>query len=341
MSSTTTVTTWADLYGALIGDMRTNTGLTATVEKAKRFIDEGHHWIYNTHGTKFHWAERRAFIKTHAEYSDGTIAATIGSATLTGTDTLWNTNNDHGQPNARAGGRIVIGGGTTIYNVLTVPSDTSMTISPEYIGDTDTELDYRYFEDAYALASDFRNPKDKQSFNDARTIHLIGGSDFRKRFPRNWMPTTSIRNAIIQDEAPSGNTTPIRKVRFGPPPSDTQIIPYTYVTTNIVVASDGTPKASFTADTDEPTMPLSHRPLILVAAKAVWYRDVKDDQRSTSCFQEFSSRLDDLVGDQDVGAQTLRMVSPRAWYAARAKRPYVGRGGRYDTNGRFDRFEND
>lgn len=339
MSSTTITTTWADLYGALMKDMRTNSSNTDVIERAKRYIDEGHHWMYVGHGEKFHWAERRATIKTHAVYTTGTIAATIGSGTLTGTDTLWTTNNDHGQPNARAGGKLTIGGGSTVYTVLTVPGAGSMTITPEYIGETDTELEYRYFEDEYALASDFRKPIDKRNFDDGREIHLIGRTDFRRLHPRNWIPTQNIRHAIIQDHAPSGNTTPIRRVVFGPPPSTTMIIPYSYVTNHIVVDATGTAKASFTADTDEPIMPLAYRSLILLAAKFVWYREAKDDARAQTVFQEFSLRMDQMIGDTDLGAQALRVRSPYSMYRARARNPYYKSGRRYDINGRFDRME--
>lgn len=338
MSSTTTVTDWSDLYTALLQDMRTNTGASVTTALAKRYIDEAHFKLYIAHGEKFHWAERRAFIKTHAEYTTGTVAVTIGSGTVTGTDTLWNTNNDHGQPNARENGKLVIGGESTVYTVSAVASDTSLTISPEWIGATDSELTYRYYEDEYSLASDFAKPLDARSFDDGETIRLIGRTDFRRLFPRNWITSQSIRAAIIEDSPPDGDTTPIRRVRFGPPPSNTQVVPYSYVTRNIVTASDGTAKESFTADADEPIMPLRYRSLILSAAKVAWYRDLKDDQRSIETAAELAGGIERIVGDQDIGAQRMRLRGVHGAYRARARSPYRG-SRRYDTNGRFDRFE--
>lgn len=339
MSATTIVTTFSDLYSALLSDMRSGSGVSTTTQLAQRYIDTGHKELYVGNGERFHWAERRAFIKTHAEYNDGTIAATQGSATITGTDTLWNTLNTHGQLNLRVGGKITIGSGNVIYEVLTVASDTSATISPEFIGDTDTGLDYRYFEDEYALAADFLKPVDQRSFDDARKIYLIGRSDFRRMYPRNWIPTVSVRNAIVIDRPPVGNTVPIRKIQFGPPPSNTQVIPYSYVTSYIVTSSIGAAKATFTADSDEPTMPLLYRNAILMAAKVAWYRDIKDDARSAQVFQEMSMMLDRVLGDQDLGAQRLRVVSPRAMYEARARYPYRRGGRHYDLNGAFDRFD--
>jgi len=46
-----------------------------------------------------------------------------------------------------------------------------------------------------------------------------------------------------------------------------------------------------------------------------------------------------MVGDQDIGAQKLRIQSARQMYAMRARNPYRGSSRRYDVNSRFDRFE--
>jgi hypothetical protein len=341
MSSTTIVTTWSDLYTALLNDVRTETGVTYTSNLAKRYIDEAHRMLYIGHGEKFHWAERRAKLRTHAEYTTGTLTGTIGNTGIVGSGTLWNTNNDHGQANMRAGGKICIAGQDEVYTVSTVISDILATLDVAYIGASEAGLSYRYFEDEYALASDFLKPIDSQSFDDNRRIHFIGRSRFRQLYPRNRITSTTINVATWQDYPPDGNTTPIRKVRFGPAPSNVQIIPYSYVTSNIVVASNGTAKASFTADTDEPTMPLSYRPVIVLGAKMNWYRDIKDDQRSLQCQALYSQMVDMMIGDQDVGAQKLRIRSSQMAYRQRARNPYHRLGRAYDTNGRFDRFEDE
>lgn len=336
MSVDTSPVDFEDLYTALLDDMRSNTSQTDVISLAKRYIDTANKAAYHARGELFGWAERHAFIKTHAEYSDGTLTATIGTGTLTGASTAWNTNNSHGQPNMRAGGKLVIDDQREVYEVLTVPSDTSATMQPDWIGETEAALTYRYFEDEYALASDFLKPVDQHTFDDDDSIHLVGRTDFRRAFPRNSRTTTHITHAIIQDHAPSGNTTPIRKIRFAPAPSNTQIIRYTYVTSNIVVSSAGVGAASFSADTDEPTMPLRWRSGIVVGAKAKWYRDLKDDARAASCEQEWAQWLNDIVGDQDIGAQRMRMRSPGAMYRARAKRGGGRTGNRRFDDGRFD-----
>jgi len=320
--------------------MREDTGASATVTIAKRLINKAHHDLYVGHGEKFSWAERRAFLTTHPEYTTGTLTATVGSTTITGDSTAWNTANDYGQNNIRTTGKIVIAGRSEVYNTTAVASDTSVTIDPAYIGSTDSSLTYRYFEDEYDLASDFLKPVDQRSFDDASRIKLIGRSDFRKWFPRNSTTTNTIVCATIQDYPPSGDTTPIRRIRFGPAPSNAQVIPYSYVTSNIVVQSDGTAAGTLSNDTDEPTMPLHYRHVIVLGAMAQWYLDRKDDSQRAQLRQaEYLDLRGRMIGDQDLGAQRFRIQFRGGLYRANARRPLRGSSRRYDTTGEFKRLE--
>jgi len=340
MSSTTQPTDFSDLYTDLMNRMRADTSLAASVVIAKRLIQSAHMDLYVGNGEKFHWAERRASLTLHAQYTTGTLSATIGSGTITGSSTAWNTANDHGQNNMRVGGKMTIAGSETVYTVTAVASDTSATISPNYIGDTDSGLSYSYFEDEYSLASDYWKPIDQQSFDWNRQIRLVGRTDFRRWYPRNRIPQTDIRIATIVDHPFSGDTTPIRKVRFAPPPSNTQVIPYAYVTSNIVVSSSGTGQSSFSADADEPIMPLRYRHVIVYKALVEWYRDRKDDgERSREARGEYASLLERMIGDQDIGAQRLSLSPAVGVYRARARRPWRRGTGRYDFDGEFDRLE--
>lgn len=339
MSSTSQYTTFADLYDGLQQRVRAQTGVTATENIAKQFINSAHADIYIGHGEKFAWAERRGTITTHAVYETGTVTATKGSQTLTGSGTAWNTNNDFSVKNMRVGGKVTISGSVEVYSITAVGGDTSATISPAWIGETDSELSYQYFEDEYALASDFAKPIDYRSFDYAARIRLVGRNDFRHWFPRNRVPSRDLRCATILDLPFDGSTTPVRKVAFGPPPIDTQVIPYAYVTSSIAVSSAGTAQSGMSDDADEPIMPLRHRHLILLKALSQWYRDRKDDSRGREVEAEYQQLLSRVIGDQDVGQQKARMrplVNP---YRSRAARPFRGGVGKYDINGRFDRFE--
>lgn len=342
MSATTQYTTFSDLYTGLQNLLGQQTGISATQQQAKRAIDSAHHDLYVDRGEQFPWAERRAFLKTAAQYTTGTLDATQGSGTVTGNSTTWNTDSGHGSNNVVVGAKLTISGSFEVYEWTAVSSDTAGTISPEYIGDTDTELSYTSFQDEYALASDFLKPIDFRSFDAGHRIALLGRQDFRRAAPRNRTPVDYPVCANIIDLPFSGDTTPVRKVRFAPPPATVQVIPYSYVTSNIVIDSTGSGQASFSADTDEPIMPLRFRHAIVLKAWETTLRYSKDDlQKAAQVRADLEELLGRMVSDQDLGYQRASMKM-RAGYRRRSRRPWGGSlrsNDRFDTNGAFDRLE--
>lgn len=339
MSATTQPQTFSDLITDLINRVREQSSVTATTTQAKRYINTALVDFHLAGAEKLPWTERRATITTHPRYTTGTLSATQGSASITGASTTWNTNNGHGQKNMRASGKLVIAGRQEVYTVVSVGSDTSATITPAYVGDTESGLTYTYFEDEYSLASDFAKPLDQRSFDTGREILLVGRQDFRRLYPRNRTPSTRIRHAVLLDLPPEGNTTPVRKVQFAPPPSTAIVVPYSYVTKNLVVSATGTGAEQLSADTDEPIMPLRTRHVLVYHALYHWYRDRKDDARSGEAKNEYEQARARVLGDLDVGQQRPRIAPRVAGSRAMARRPWSGAGRRFDVNGEFDEMK--
>ena len=129
------------------------------------------------------WAVRRAILITHAPYTDGTVAiAAATRTTVTGTTTLWNTAvAGFGFNNVRVGGKMTFSGLTDVYEVSAVGGDTAITLTSRYTGDELTAATYAYFEDEYALASDFGRFVDLRLFSSDLKIPLIGPMEFRRR----------------------------------------------------------------------------------------------------------------------------------------------------------------
>lgn len=285
---------------------------------------------------KLPWAERLGAIRTHAAYTTGTVSVTQGSTSLTGASTLWNTANAFSENNARTTGKLVINGTDEIYGVSAVGSDTAITLDQKYVGSTVSAGSYTYFEDEYALASDFLRPMDLQSFDTRSTIELIGRREFRLRYPRN-ATTGKVRSACIIDLPPSGNATPVRRVKFWHPPTDAQLIPYAYVTSNLVVSSTGTAQAALSAATDEPIVPKQYRHAITFHALYHWYRDQKDDARSVEAKGEYTDIMLRIASDHEIGANRPQIQPRPGLYTRTAKRPYRGgRGSRWTTGSAFD-----
>ena len=340
MAATEQPKTFSDLYTMLQNAVRVTTAITATENQAKRAINMALHDMHLGFDYRFPWAERQARLQTRATYSTGTVTITQGSQTLTGTSTVWTTTDAFGIANARENGKIRISGGLTPYVVQSVGGAGTITLATKFTESDVTDQTYIYYEDEYALAADFLRPVDAQQFSDQYPIELLSRTEFRRRFPANSIPSSQIAVASIIDYAPSGNTTPIRRVKFHPPPSTALTIPYTYITGYLAVSSAGVAAANMSSSDDEPIVPLRYRHALFYYALAGWYRDKKDDARADAAKNEYTDIMLRIVGDVEVGG-VRPQIRPRVGiYAARARRPWSGNSTRrYDINGRFDRLE--
>ena len=88
-------------------------------------------------------------ITTKADYTTGTVAATSGSNSITGSSTNWASSHD--------GMKIWIKSADEIYD-FTYASATSGTLDRNFVGDTTTSSTYILYQYRYALASDFWRP---------------------------------------------------------------------------------------------------------------------------------------------------------------------------------------
>ena len=338
MGAATNVITFSDIYTEILNKMRQPTGITAITNQAKRYANQGLYEMVFGFEYKLPWLERDAVLTTHAPYSTGTVAIARGSTTLSGTSTLWDSLNAYGVANARTTGKISLGG-TDIYKISTVAAS-SITLQQRYVASADLAAgaDYIYFEDEYALASDFLKPIDYSRFTAAMKLTLIGRNEFRQQFPRPnicGIPTV----ATLLDKSFSGSTTPQMMVQFYPYPNNEYMLPYSYITSNLAVTAAGVEQSNMVNDTDEPSLPIRYRDALVSFSIAKWYRDKKDDARALSAQQDYQDQVNRIVGDQRIGANTMAQMQPKVgMYNARS--PYGGIAGkrRYSTNNSFDDF---
>lgn len=335
MSATTQVTDFSDIFTMVQNALRQQTSVTATENQAKRAVNVALHDMHIGSGERFPWAERSAILVTQDDYNTGTVTISQGTTALTGTSTAWATANAFSVNNARVGGKIVINGGSEVYPVTTVTDDTNIVLSSAFTQADVAAGSYVYFEDEYALASDYLRPLDMQFFDQNRTVELINRREFRMRYPRNKTVGKPLV-ATIEDKPFSGSTTPVRKVRFWKPPDDFYSLPYNYVTNNLAVTVAGAEQTQLVNDTDEPIVPLQFRHAIVFHALYHLYRDKRDDTRSQEAKAEYTDLMLRITGDHEIG-RTRPQIRPRIGsYAQGAQRPYSRRGSRYVTGSRFD-----
>lgn len=323
MSSTGQVQNFSDLYSDLQNRVRVQTGITATQTQAQRYINIALQDCHLGMDYRVPWAERSALLVTQPQYVTGTCTATQGSTALTGQGTLWNTANAFNVNNMRPNGKVRVAGSLSPYTIQTVSSDTAAVLTSPFTEATQTASTYVYYENEYALATDFLRPVDLQQFSFQIPIDLISRNEFRRRYPTNSVPGTPTVACII-DLAPSGNTTAVRHVRFERPPSIAMNIPYAYITSNLVTTSAGVAQTQLVNDTDEPVMPLRYRHAIIFHALQHWYRDKKDDTRSQEAKAEYTDIMMRIMSDVEVGGVRPQIRPRISSYAVGARRPWRG-----------------
>ena len=338
MSATTQPTTFSDLYTDLENRMREATGITATENQAKRYINTALQDMHLGFGEKFWWAHRDAVLRTQDDYTTGTVAITKGSTTVTGTSTAWNTANAFSVNNVRAGGKIVVSGGFEVYEVSSIASDTSLTLTTDFVNTTVTAATYTYFEDDYALDSDFLRPLDIYRFSIPANVEILSAPMFDRRFPRR----TSVGRpsfACFVTKNPSGDVNLRRRVRLFKAPNDFYLIPYKFVTNKLAVSSAGVLATALSADADEPIVPLQYRHAIVLHAAHAWYRDKKDDARGQEVWAEYIDTVSRVVADAEIGAARPQIQPRVSSYVNSARKPWrQGASGRYVTGDAFDQM---
>lgn len=336
MSATSQVTDLADLRRDLISRVRDQTGNTAINNVVDRYLNIGLQDLHINPGNVVPWAIRQGILTTHDDYSTGTVAITIATSrtAVTGTSTTWNTAaTGYSFNNVRARGKITFAGGLDVYTVSSVTSNTALVLVENYIGTANLSgATYRYFEDEYALVSDFLRPVDLRSFSTELNIPLIGQSEFKRRYPRNANPGPP-RVAMTTQLAFSGTTTPRLRVVLHPPPDAVYLIPYDYITSNLAVTAAGAEQGQLSATDDEPIVPLRYRHIIVLNALHHWYQDQMDDSRAKAAKVEFIDLMARIKGDTTIGQDRPRFVPVTGF-----GRPVSARRGRWGSGSSFDQL---
>ena len=335
MAETTQPKTFQDLYIDLQNRVRSATSQTSEVTIAKRFINSALEEMHIGTREKLPYAQRSAKLITQPKYSTGTISIAKGSTSLTGTGTAWATSNEFGVPNVRTTGKIVINGGTDIYDVASIASDTSLTLDARFVGENVTDGTYEYFEDTYDLASDFLRPYTFEFFDQAESIKIIDRRKFQLLYPRSRV-TGQVSKATVIDEAFEGDASRVRRVRLFRPPDQAYLIPYTYITRNLAVTANGIEQESLINEDDEPIVPLQYRLAIVYLALANWFRDRRDDSRRSDAKAAYLEIAQKISADFEVGAPRAQLQPNQTIYRRSARSPYRRRGRRHTTGTTFD-----
>ena len=129
----------------------------------------------------WYWYESRASMVLVEPYSTGTVAVTKGSTTVTLSGGTW--------PTVAAAGSIRVGNDT--YEIATRGSDTEVTLSVAYAGETDAATSFVWFQEAYSMPLDMY-----------RTGDILYGNDWIwGRDPVSWMEFNRLRAGFATGSA--------------------------------------------------------------------------------------------------------------------------------------------
>lgn len=201
-------------YLDLVRQARVTTLVGATdtvVIAAKWLVNEAMSDLLYVHD--WPWRRKTDVGQTIAPYSTGTVTATLGSATVTGSGTTWTS--------AMAGRKFRVDGDLDFYTISAFVSTTEITLADVYVNATASAKAYEIYQDTYALGSDVDRIVGLQTEDPDRDVIFAGDQELFELFP-NPQAESAPDSAIVYQQNTSGNW----QVQFYPIPSD--IIQYQY-----------------------------------------------------------------------------------------------------------------
>lgn len=341
MSDTTQFKTFSDLYNGLLKAIRSDRGNSETVEQAKRYINTALSDIHIGFAEKVPWALRDYSFSTKSTFTDEVEA--VGAITIEAPNSVSYTSYDL---NPGLAGTYEVGDKVAVTSSVTgdsvglegyvrnAPGGAVVNIYQTGIEINDK---IRVYQDEIEMPTDFMRLAGNIIKIGSRDIPLMGRVEFRHRFAGDYSVNRP-KFATVVDSTDVVSGLDNRKLKLFPIPNAIERAHITYVTKLLVTAADGTWQQEFSADTDEPIVPVRYRHAIFYHALSNWYRDRKDDVRSQEAKAEYVEIMNRITSDTESGQSTMSLSANRRPYRRKANRPYsTGRGGsrRYDF-GRFD-----
>ena len=195
----------------------------------------------------FSWLYGNLSFITVKPYTAGTVEVTEGSATITGTDTIWTL--------AMVGRKFYCGNAT--YEVSAFVGITELTLGTVYAGDGGSGLAYKIYQDEYSLASDVEDVLAVRQENNPQRLIKRDIEFMDKYYPlRNSFGYPSMYSIIGYD------STGYIKIAVYPIPNQARNIYYRYKKWVIEMS----------ADESTPIVPLRYR---WVLAKGALYITAK------------------------------------------------------------------
>lgn len=232
--------------------------------------------VVREHPWPFCIAEDR--IVTEAEYTEGTVAVTAGSQSVTGSGTTWVAS----WTTAPSTRRMVIEGRSESYRVSSIAGATSLSLRDVWAGDSDSGLSYRMYRDVYPLPANC-GYGGEYILIDPENLRAIKLKNYGTMMDRA-IPNYAVTNLVTWATRVDLTATGLGQVQFDPPPSAVQVFPLLYF-------RSATKPASLSALPD-PLFPADAEDLIW---KRMLLEYAKDPRHKRADWRDFEADYDQTV----------------------------------------------
>jgi hypothetical protein len=251
--------------------------------------------VYRNVWSKFYrkdptFGRAKSTLTTIASYTTGTVSVTNGSATITGTDTVWT--------EAMEGRKFKLTSSAEVYDVLTYTSPTELILSQAVTADTDSELSYTIYQDELSLPSGCGEIVSISEPVNYITLEKIGLRQLREK----QMACYSAENYISFDNPSYFSLL-----------SDSTIVVYPAPSEIIHLTLDYTAKfTELSDDDDEPLIPADFHEIILIGTREKIHRYKDDFEAAVSDIAEYGSMLSDLLAVSSLKTDFLS-INPKVY----------------------------
>ena len=288
-----------DTAGLITAIMRASGQSTQDTSSRARILEfVNSRYIQILKGRHWRFMQRQLTIDLLAPYTTGTVAATNGDGTITGTSTVFDS--------TMLNQKMVIGTTGTGYRVLSVDSATSIELVGKWAEDTTSSATYEILRDVYSIPQDIAG---------LRSVFLAGVGELEcigieeLHYKEQQQPGLSgvPRYCSIRKQENEGGT---YELQFYPAPDRDYncIIDYTLRPNRLVDADDC-----------KPLIPDYHMDVLFYAVLADIYRFHADPVNSESAKKDAILSFNRMAGDHDV-SDSVTTVKPRRNYWNRIRR---------------------
>jgi len=251
--------------------------------------------VYRNVWVKFYrkdptFGRSKATLTTIASYITGTVSVTNGSATITGTDTVWT--------ETMEGRKFKLTANTEVYDVLTYTSPTELILSQAVTADTDDELSYTIYQDELTLPEDCGEIVLISEPVNYMTLEKIGIRQLRERQTACY---TSV-DSISFDNPSYYSVLSDSNIIVYPAPSEVTLLTLDY-TKKFVELSD---------DEEEPLIPTDFHEIILIGTREKIHRYKDDPEAAVSDIAEYNGMLSDLLAVSSLKTDFLT-ITPKVY----------------------------